>query len=125
MTLKALIYLVIAIAWLFMKFYEKNVKAVKKAVQKIEPPPKREIVHELKQELKKVKLPIVKKSFEQKPKEKISTNVEKKSAVSAPSPTIVTEEMKIETSSFIDEIRNGNIDWRNAILYSEILKPKY
>ena len=125
MEFKTLFYIIAIIAWLVFKFLEKQKSLLKKIVQTVEPPVGEENTPPIKPVYHKpVKPPIVKKLSKQEIKHKVVLNVEKKQTEILP-PIKQNEESPefLETPSFVDEIRSGNVDWRKAILLSEILRP--
>ena len=73
---------------------------------------------------KPVRFPVVKKQVKQEKNKNVVPIVEKKqTAIAAEIKKEIQDFELPETPSLIDEIRSGNVDWRKAILLSEILRP--
>ena len=125
MEFKIIFYVIAIIGWLFFKFFEKQKDLLKKVTQTFEPPIAQQEKPPIKSVVRKpVKLPMVKKVLQREEKNKPASIVEKKSIIIAPQ---INKEMEVpeflETPSYIEEIRTGNVDWRKAILLAEILRP--
>lgn len=125
MEFKALFYIIAIILWLIFKFFENQKGLLKKIVQKMEPPiPVQNLGNTKPVVLKSVKVPIVKNTFKNDLVIKTGTSNEKIPS-GTPSRITTNEEviLPLETASIINEIRDGNVDWRKAILLAEILRP--
>lgn len=93
--------------------------------QTIEPPvdtSKPQVIKPVSQKI--IKLPTVNKAAKPAIKNKITSPVEKSSSGNVQ--LIKPKEEVIElpqSSTLIDEIRSGNVDWRKAIILAEVLRP--
>ncbi len=124
MEFKTLFYVIAIIAWLVFKFLEKQKSLLKKIAQAIEPPvspinPSPAVPVSIKQK----RLPLVKKAVSSIPVNKTVATGSKKIMELKQQPFNAQQSEVSESPSLIDEIRGGNVDWRKAILLSEILRP--
>ncbi len=125
MEFKTLFYAGAVFLWLLFKYYEKKKELQSKEVTTLEP----EILKKGPSDLKPVKQkPVQKtivnkefqadiKSFDDKVEKSPSTKTEQK--INA---NVEQNGLQISTT-LADDIREGNVDWRKAILLSEILRP--
>ena len=128
MEFKVLFYILAVVAWLAMKFFEKQKSFLKKFQQTIDPPAPVTIPNVAGKKVMRntpSKLPVIKKRTERA--ERVKTNVvipENLDQKFPTSPTLVTELETLSKSTSIQyEIRSGSVDWRKAFILSEILRP--
>ena len=122
---KTLFYVIAFIAWMIFKFFESQKGLLKKLAQKMEPPIATPVTTPTTTVFEKpVRFPVVKKQVKQEKNKNVVPIVEKKqTAIAAEIKKEIQDFELPETPSLIDEIRSGNVDWRKAILLSEILRP--
>lgn len=125
MEYKTLFYVIAFIAWMIFKFFESQKGILKKLAQKMEPPVVTPVIPQqstINQKPKRVS--IVKKLVKQEKNKTVVPIVEKKQTKIVTQIKKETQDLELpEIPTFIDEIRSGNVDWRKAILLSEILRP--
>ena len=122
---KTLFYVIAFIAWMIFKFLESQKGLLKKLAQKMEPPIASPVIpQQTAINSKPKRSPIVKKQLKQDKNKNVAPIVEKKQTENAAQIKKETQDLELpEIPSLIDEIRSGNVDWRKAILLSEILRP--
>ena len=125
MEFKFIFYAIAFVGWLFFKYQEQQKELLKKrkavtppsVVEQVQPPVKPFVQ-------KPIRLPQVKKPFRTEQKNKNVLIVEKKEAeIFVPVENNFQQKSVVKTPTLIDEIRGGEVDWRKAIVLSEILRP--